>query len=75
VKGKSDKNVLYASAHTRFQAVDFSVHGMVTSEIIAWIEKNKRAMPVKIRIELKTNGWVHVDVCNTSNQEITYFNP
>jgi hypothetical protein len=52
---------IYLSAHTRFQAVDFDVEGMLAEEVRQWIERNKKYMPVSIRVE-KNVSWIHVDV-------------
>jgi len=73
VKDKTDE--LYISAHTRFQALDFNVNDMLDEEIRQWIDRNKREMPVNIRIESGTKGWVHIDVCNNTYNKIIYFNP
>jgi hypothetical protein len=73
VKSKTDKGDLYLSAHTRFQAIDFEVEDMGSEEIRQWIERHKKDMPVSIRIERGTNGWVHCDVCNNSYEKIIYF--
>lgn len=74
VKEKTIAGRTYLSAHTRFQAVDFSVQGMLDEEVRRWIERNKDKMPVNIRVERNTTGWVHVDVGTASNDKITYFN-
>lgn len=75
VSEKSRQGIPYASAHTRFQAVDFNVRDMYPEEIRQWIERHKHDMPVKIRIERDTATWVHVDVCNDGGDMIRYFNP
>jgi hypothetical protein len=73
VKEKTKADELYASAHTRFQAVDFNVQDMLDDEIRQWIDRHKKEMPCNIRIEKDTVGWVHVDVCNDSYEKIIYF--
>lgn len=73
VKDKTKAGTLYASAHTRFQAIDFNVRGMNDTAVRRWIENHKEQMPVNIRIEADTVGWVHVDVCNTGDSKIAYF--
>ena len=73
VKDKTDAGQLYLSAHTRFQAVDFNVEGMLDEEIRQWIERHKSQMPGYIRVEKNTVGWVHVDVANDTYQKIIYF--
>jgi len=74
VSDKSRKGIAYASAHTRFQAIDFNIRDMLEEEIRQWIDRHKGEMPVNIRIERDTQGWVHVDVCNDSYEKIIYFN-
>lgn len=74
VKDKTVADQLYLSAHTRFQAVDFSVRGMLDEEVRLWLERHKSQMPVNIRVEKDTTGWVHVDVATDSFEKITYFN-
>ena len=75
VAEKTENNILYASAHTRFQAIDFEVSDMLSEEIRQWIHRHRHDMPVNIRIERGTSGWVHVDVCNDTYDRIIYFNP
>ena len=74
VRDKIKTNELYLSAHTRFQAVDFNVDDMNDEEVRQFIERHKKEMPVKIRIEKNTIGWCHVDVATDSFEMITYFN-
>jgi hypothetical protein len=62
VKDSVLKGKTYLSAHTRFQAVDFDIEGMLAEEVRQWIDRHKKDMPVSIRIE-KDTTWVHVDVC------------
>lgn len=73
VREKTVNNVMYLSAHTRFQAVDFQVPDMLDEEVRQWIERHKNEMPCNIRIERDTTGWVHVDVATDNYQKITYF--
>ena len=73
VAEKTATGKIYASAHTRFQAVDFEVDDMSSEEVRQWIDRNKENMPVNIRIERSVN-WVHVDVASDSIEKITYFN-
>jgi hypothetical protein len=73
VREKTVGNVMYLSAHTRFQAIDFNVADMLDEEIRQWLERHKKEMPHPIRIESDTRGWVHVDVSTDSFQKITYF--
>ena len=75
VREKTNKNEMYLSAHTRFQAVDFQVSDMLDEEVRQWIDRYQKDMPVPIRIENKTSGWVHVDVAldPLTVKKITYF--
>ena len=74
VADKTRQDILYASAHTRFQAADFSVRDMLDEEVRQWIERHKKDMPYPIRIEKDTKGWVHIDLCNDSlTERIIYF--
>lgn len=70
---KTKKKILYATAHIRFQAVDFNVKGMNPDQVREWIEDHQEEMPHPIRIEKDTKGWTHVDVVNTSFKMIIYF--
>jgi hypothetical protein len=74
VRDKTFANTMYLSAHTRFQAIDFNVPDMFDEEIRQWIDRHRGVMPVGIRIEKDTSGWVHVDVANEGYQKIIYFN-
>lgn len=75
VAEKTEQKILYASAHTRFQAVDFNVKDLSSDDVRQWISRHQDEMPVNIRIENNTQGWVHVDVCNDTPYKIIYFNP
>lgn len=74
VKDKTAANIMYLSAHTRFQAVDFNVAGMSDEEVRQWIYTRRHEMPCHIRVELDTAGWTHVDVVNDTDAPIIYFN-
>jgi len=56
------------------KAFDFNVDDMNDEEVRQFIERHKKEMPVKIRIEKNTIGWVHVGVDTDSFEMITYFN-
>jgi hypothetical protein len=68
-------NNMYLSAHTRFQAADFHVQDMTDADVRLWIGEHKDEMPERIRIEMNTSGWVHVDVAVPlhSIDKIIYF--
>ena len=73
VKDKTLADEMYLSAHTRFQAIDFTVPDMLDEEIRLWINRHKNEMPVSIRMEVGTVGWVHVDVANDTYNKIINF--
>jgi hypothetical protein len=73
VKEKTAIDELYLSAHTRFQAVDFQVNDMLDEEVRQYLERHKNEMPVNIRVERGTVGWVHVDVANDTYNKLIYF--
>ncbi|MCP4984927.1 MAG: hypothetical protein GY928_02325 [Colwellia sp.] len=66
IKNYFYKDKLYISAHLLGKAVDFDVEGMTAEEVRAWILKNKKKFPFKIRLERNKNGkpltWNHLDV-------------
>lgn len=62
VKDKTIDNDMYLSAHTRFQAVDFSINGMGSDEVRVWLVQHASEMPYRIRLEKDTKAWTHVDV-------------
>ena len=51
-------------SHNRGRAVDFTVKGMPAKEVRQWIFANAGKLPYPIRVELGTDGWVHIDVDN-----------
>ena len=68
-----EKKVTYNSAHIRFQAIDFNVKYMTDEEVIKWLIERKNDIPVNIRIEFGTVGWIHIDVCNNTTDKIQFF--
>lgn len=74
VKDKTAEGELYASAHTRFQAVDFDVQDMLAEEVRQWLVRHAKEIPVNIRIE-EGVSWVHVDVANDTYNKIITFKP
>jgi len=68
------KDIIYMSAHIRGQAFDFIVPGMLAEEVRLFIVSKKLYLPYKIRME-KSVSWIHLDVCNDSNEKIIFFNP
>lgn len=75
VMDKTIDNDMYLSAHTRFQAVDFSVNDMSDAEVRVWIMNHAKEMPYRIRMEKDTVGWTHIDVAVDPKKAelITYF--
>lgn len=67
-------NILYASAHTRAQGVDFEVKGMSVIEVRQWIIGNPSVLPYPIRLEKNAPTWNHLDVCNTGKNKVELFN-
>ncbi len=73
VKSKTDKGIVYMSAHCTANAVDFSVEGMTAEEVRNWLVRNQEDLPYSIRLEAGVN-WVHLD-CNDAGQKVYIFNP
>lgn len=67
------KSTPYLTAHLRGQAVDFDVPGMSAEEVRRLVVNNQELLPYPIRVEKDVN-WVHIDVCNTTDQKIVQFN-
>ena len=65
---------VYCSAHIRFQAMDFNVHGMTSGKVNLWIMTNYLVLPFPVRLEKNTSGWTHLDVCNTGTNKVETFN-
>lgn len=73
VKEKSDRGVVYVSAHILGRAFDFDVEDMTAGEVRVWLAANKNRLPYNIRIENHIS-WVHFDTLNTGNK-IYIFEP
>jgi hypothetical protein len=69
------KHVVYCSAHLRGQAFDFNIKGMKTAQVQLWLITNFAILPFPVRLEKNTNGWNHIDVCNSgkSNYKVELF--
>jgi len=67
-------DVLYASAHTRAQAVDFTVEGMNVIQVRQWLIGNPSLLPYPIRLEKNAPTWNHLDVCNRGRDKVELFN-
>lgn len=73
VADKTKAKTLYASAHMRGMAVDFSVTGMTADAVRTWIKQNANRLPHPVRLEEGVT-WVHLDVCTDgSNGIVTTF--
>lgn len=73
VKDAIKNNILYASAHTRAQGVDFNVVGMTVVEVRQWIIGNPSKLPYPIRLEKNAPTWNHLDVCNRGRNKVELF--
>lgn len=66
---------MYMSAHTRGQAFDFHVVGMLPEETRQWIINNQNILPYPIRLEEGVN-WVHLDMMkNDLGKKVITFKP
>ena len=79
VQTKTERDILYLSAHRQGMALDFHVKGMGSEKVREWIVANKEIFPHKIRLEHKMKGkpisWVHLDVFDyEGNPHIYLFN-
>lgn len=75
VKKAIKEGRVYCSAHIRFQAGDFSVQGMTSSNVSLWLMSNYILLPFPIRVEKGTYGWTHIDMSNTGTNKVELFNP
>lgn len=73
VREKSNLEKVYISAHLQGKGVDFHVPGLTSEQVRDFIVGIKRQLPYPIRIELDTEGWVHVDIRNSSTTEKIVF--
>ena len=74
VKDAITHGVLYASAHTRAQAVDFTAKDMNVIQVRQWIIGNPSVLPYSIRLEKNAPTWNHLDVCNRGRDKVELFN-
>ena len=75
VKEKTYLEKPYMSAHRFGKGWDFNIKGMTSEEVRTWIKENEIYLPHKIRLELDTPTWTHVDTMQygMSANKITYF--
>lgn len=73
VKSKTDKGVLYCSAHSRGMGIDLrDVKKRYSAEEMRnWIRKHYDECPYPIRMESGVT-WLHVDVCNLGDTLIEF---
>lgn len=74
VKDAIAHGVLYASAHTRAQASDFTARDMNVIQVRQWIIGNPSLLPYPIRLEKNAPTWNHLDVCNRGKNKVELFN-
>jgi len=72
VKGKTDANELYLSAHALGMAVDFDVEDYTAEQVREKLLLLERCLPYKIRLEKGVN-WVHLDVRDDNEEKIYLF--
>lgn len=70
-----DKNKLYVSAHCLGQGVDFHTNKYTAKRIRQIIRENQDLLPYNIRLEDDKSAptWVHIDVCNITENKIIEF--
>lgn len=77
VVNKSKANQLYLSAHVLGKGVDFNVAGnrLSPNHVRQWIRDHLPECPHPIRLEDDKSAptWVHIDVCNTTDQKLVEF--
>lgn len=74
VKEKTLNGILYISGHLLGKAFDFNAaqNRMTAEQIRQWIAANIDDCPYPIRLEKDVN-WVHIDVCNATDQKLIWF--
>ncbi len=75
VADKTKAGKLYCSAHCLGKGIDLSSGKASAKEIRAWIRWNIASCPYPIRLESDKSAptWVHIDVCNATNQKLIEF--
>lgn len=71
VKSKTDKGIVYMSAHIRGSALDPHVHNRTVPEVWQWIRENIHSCPHNIRVEDTSDfdtDWLHIDVVDTGRK-------
>ena len=75
VKGKTEDNQIYLSAHCNGKGMDFVFpfkSGMTAEKAHQLIKKNANLLPYNVRIE-KEVSWLHID-CFDTGQKVYEFN-
>lgn len=77
VKQKTLAGILYISGHLLGKAFDFNAYEnrMTPKQIRQWIRDNIASCPYPIRLESDKSAptWVHIDVCNVTDQKLIEF--
>ena len=76
VADKTERNVLYVSAHLLGKGVDLSSKKMTADEMRTAIQAQQSKLPYKVRIEKSENAptWLHIDIMHTGGaQKIEWF--
>ena len=75
VANKTRNKQLYCSAHTRGMGIDLSSGKMSAPSIRKWIREHIGDCPHPIRLEndLSAPTWVHIDVCNLTDEKLVEF--
>lgn len=74
VHGKTDKGLIYLSAHNLGAAIDFDTKIYTAEQIRDIIIDNSDLLPYPIRLEENVN-WCHIDVYdNGTGNKISFFN-
>lgn len=76
VADKTERNVLYVSAHLLGKGVDLSSKKMTADQMRTAIQSQQTKLPYKVRIEKAENAptWLHVDIMHSgAAQKIEWF--
>lgn len=67
VTDKTERGVMYVSAHLLGKGIDLSSRKMTADEMRKAIQANEKKLPYKVRIEKSENAptWLHIDVMHS----------
>lgn len=70
-----DKNQIYLSSHCLGQGIDFHTNKYSAKQVRQIIRENQDLLPYNIRLEDDKSAptWVHIDVCNITEDKIIEF--